>query len=296
MNGLETFWGGVLIAVGNQKGGVGKSTTAAHLAHGLAVRGHRVVLWDLDPTAGATKHFGLVPEAQVGTLELLLDEVSLQEALTTDRGIDSSPLPENVSIITASRRLESIDTELRARNRFWSPIETLAAPVEKLRQLSDIVILDTPPSTVLSPAISAYAVADWFVLASMPDPLSVTGLADAARDIHAVRQRTNPGLRLLGLVLTAVDRRTRLARDLLPHLDSTFTNDDGDSMRFTPSISRSTVVPTAQRHGTTVLEAYPTHRVASEFRALAESVESRLLIAQRDSHGTVMRGRHVDAA
>lgn len=282
MNGLETFWGGVVIAIGNQKGGVGKSTIAVHLACGLANRGHRTLLWDLDPTAGATKHLGLVPEAHAGTFELLLGEVTPTDAPTVERGIDESPLPENLAVITASRRLETIDAELRARCRFWSATEILTEPVRTLRESYDIIILDTPPSTVLSPALSAYAVADWFILASMPDPLSVTGLSDAMHDIHAVRQHVNPTLRLLGLILTGVDARTRLARDLTSYLDTVFTGDDARSLRFTPSVSRSTIVPTAQRLGTTVLDAYPAHRTAEQFRQLAEAVETRLIDAQRE--------------
>jgi chromosome partitioning protein len=71
MNGLETTWGAIVLAVGNQKGGVGKTTTAVHLAHALAERGHRILLWDLDINAGATKHLGVEPDAFMGTYEVL---------------------------------------------------------------------------------------------------------------------------------------------------------------------------------------------------------------------------------
>lgn len=280
MNGLETTWGGIVIAVGNQKGGVGKTTTAVHVACGLANRGHRTLLWDLDPSAGATKHLGLSPDAYPGTLELLLGDISTDEACCGSANLDTT-LPENLSIIPSKRRLETIDSALGSRCRFFNPLDVLAEPTARLRQSYDVIVLDTPPSTVLSPSLSAYASADWFLLAAMPDPLAVTGLADAARDIEAVRGSANRNLQLLGVVLNAVDNRTRLCRELTAYVDACFLSPMGDMLRLTPTISRSTVVPTAQKLGRSVLDSFPRHPVAEQFALLAESIEDRLILAQR---------------
>ncbi len=280
MNGLETTWGGHVIAVGNQKGGVGKTTTAVHVASGLANRGHRTVLWDLDPSAGATKHLGLAPDAYPGTLELLLGDIKAEEACISSAECDAS-FTENLSVIPSKRRLETIDSELGARCRFFNPLDVLAEPTARLRESFDIIVLDTPPSTVLSPSLSAYASSDWFLLAAMPDPLAVTGLADAARDIDAVRSTANRELRLLGVVLNAVDNRTRLCRELTAYIDECFASPTGQTHRLAPAIGRSTVVPTAQKMGRTVLDAFPRHPVAEQFAALAESIEDRLILAQR---------------
>jgi len=280
MNGLETLWGGTVIAVGNQKGGVGKTTTAVHIARGLANRGHRTVLWDLDPSAGATKHLGLSPDVYAGTLELLLGEVTPTEAVVS-RGETDPWLPDRLDLIPAKRRLETIDAELAARSRFWNRLDVLGDALQTLRDRYDVIVLDTPPSTVLSPALSAYAHANWFLLAATPDPLAITGLADAFRDMTAVRSGPNPKLQLLGVVLNAVDIRTRLARELLAYVDQTFAMPQGNTFRFTPAISRSTVVPTAQKVGRPVPDAFPDHPVAREFGELAESVETRLVLAQR---------------
>ena len=280
MNGLETTWGGLVIAVGNQKGGVGKTTTAVHVASGLANRGHRTLLWDLDPSAGATKHLGLAPDAYPGTLELLLGDIKVEEACIGSAEQDTA-CTENLSVIPSKRRLETIDSELGGRCRFFNPLDVLAEPTARLRELFDIIVLDTPPSTVLSPSLSAYATSDWFLLAAMPDPLAVTGLADAARDIDAVRNTANRELRLLGVVLNAVDNRTRLCRELTAYIDECFASPTGETYRLAPAIGRSTVVPTAQKMGRTVIDAFPRHPVAEQFAALAESVEDRLVIAQR---------------
>ncbi len=280
MNGLETTWGGIVIAVGNQKGGVGKTTTAVHVACGLANRGHRTLLWDLDPSAGATKHLGLTPDAYPGTLELLLGDIDVDEACIAPANHDID-LPEYLSIIPSKRRLESIDSTLGSRCRFFNPLDVLAEPIARLRQSFDIIVLDTPPSTVLSPSLATYASADWFLLAAMPDPLAITGLADAVRDIEAVRESANRKLQLLGVVLNAVDNRTRLCRELTAYVDECFASPTGDTLRLTPTISRSTVVPTAQKLGRSVIDAFPRHPVAEQFVALAEAIEDRLILAQR---------------
>ena len=280
MNGLETTWGGIVIAVGNQKGGVGKTTTAVHVACGLANRGHRTLLWDLDPSAGATKHLGLTPDAYPGTLELLLGDIDVDEACIAPANHDID-LPEYLSIIPSKRRLESIDSTLGSRCRFFNPLDVLAEPIARLRQSIDIIVLDTPPSTVLSPSLATYASADWFLLAAMPDPLAITGLADAVRDIEAVRETANRKLQLLGVVLNAVDNRTRLCRELTAYVDECFASPTGDTLRLTPTISRSTVVPTAQKLGRSVIDAFPRHPVAEQFVALAAAIEDRLILAQR---------------
>lgn len=280
MNGLETTWGGIVIAVGNQKGGVGKTTTAVHVACGLANRGHRTLLWDLDPSAGATKHLGLTPDAYPGTLELLLGDIDVDEACIAPANHDID-LPEYLSIIPSKRRLESIDSTLGSRCRFFNPLDVLDVPIARLRQSFDIIVLDTPPSTVLSPSLATYASADWFLLAAMPDPLAITGLADAVRDIEAVRETANRKLQLLGVVLNAVDNRTRLCRELTAYVDECFASPTGDTLRLTPTISRSTVVPTAQKLGRSVIDAFPRHPVAEQFVALAAAIEDRLILAQR---------------
>lgn len=126
MNGIETAWGGVIIAIGNQKGGVGKTTTAVHLARGLALRGHRTLLIDLDPSAGATIHLGVCPDEYHGVFRLLTGEAELDDCI-----VDHAEMPrlaERLSLMPASRRLETIDRRLGEANRFGNPADILVAP------------------------------------------------------------------------------------------------------------------------------------------------------------------------
>ena len=285
MNGLETQSGGIVIAVGNQKGGVGKTTAAVHLAHALAERGHRTLVWDLDINAGATKHLGVEPDAFMGTYEVLAaGEDPLSVVLTGDEeGVD---LPQDVHLIPARRRLEQLDAALAEKSKFVAKSEILHDPIRTLRDRYDVIILDTPPNTATAPAVAAYAVADHFLLTAMPDPLAVAGLAEAIDDIAAARQHANPKLNLLGVLLGAVDIRTKLARQLVEYVDQAFGGDNGHQPgKLDATLHRSTVVPQAQRLGTTVLRHAPDHKLAEQFRRLGAEVEDRLRTYQREVHG-----------
>jgi len=283
MNGLETTWGAVVLAVGNQKGGVGKTTTAVHLAHALAERGHRILLWDLDINAGATKHLGIEPDAFMGTYEVLAaGEDPLSVVLTGQE--EGVVLPPGVHLIPSRRRLEQLDAALAERSKFMAKADVLREPIRTLKEHYDIIILDTPPNTSTAPAVGAYAVANHFLLTAMPDPLAVAGLAEAVDDIISARQHANPELHLLGVLLGAVDVRTRLARQLTEYVDNAFTG-EGMSSKLECTLHRSTVVPQAQRLGTTVLRHAPDHKLAEQFRRLGAEVEERLRAHQREVAG-----------
>ena len=288
MNGIETSWGGVVIAVGNQKGGVGKTTTAVHLAHGLANRGHRVLLMDLDPSAGATLHLGVCPDEYHGVYELLTGEADLDQCLL-DRSEHAS-VPEGLTLMPSSRRLESIDRVLGEANRFTLPADVLVPPTAQLRSRFDIIVLDTPPSTALSTSLSAYKVADYFVLATLAEPLAVSGLCMTARDIDAVRRHGNTDIRMLGICVGSVPPRTLISAWTIANLDEAFPGPSGPesptALRFEPVIRRSTVVPRVQRMGRTLFDMLPAHPVTAEFESLARSVEHRIVLAQRgfDEH------------
>jgi len=276
----------VVIAVGNQKGGVGKTTTAVHLARGLALRGHRTLLIDLDPYAGATIHLGVCPDEYHGVFELLTGEAGLSDCLL-DRG-EVERLPDNLALMPASRRLEAIDKRLGEANRFGHPADVLVAPTARLRDMFDIIVLDTPPSTTLSTSLSAYKVADYFILATLAEPLAMGGLCVAAQDIETVRRHGNANLRLLGICVGAVPARALVAGWTLREIDQAFpgpsTPERPTTLRFVPTIRRSTVVARVQRMGLTLFDRLPDHPVTLDFMAMVESVEHRIAAAQRGLH------------
>ena len=273
-----------VIAVGNQKGSVGKTTTAVNLAAALGTLGKRSLIIDLDANCGATRCFGIPSESYQGSYEVLLgDEDPISVALTTDaeEGIE---MPQGVSLIPSSRDLERIDGELIQKHRLTDYRDCLRRPIQKIVASGrwDFVFLDTAPN-INTPTAAAYRVAEWFILTATPERLAIEGLNDAMSDIDTVRQHNNPDLRLLGVVLSCVNRRTRLASEILGWVEETFKGAGlyGD---FNTRISSTVAVPMAQQHGKTIFQTEPAHKVAEEYRLLAREMISRLEASQRSGN------------
>ena len=266
-----------VIAVGNQKGGVGKTTNTVHIARALAEKGRKVLIIDLDMNHGATRHFGVEPDAFLGSFEMLVGgEDAANLVLTSADKEEGVNLPDNLDLIPAARKLEGIDQAVMSKSKFMSPREVLKTPLDQLRGKYDFIFLDTAPNATL-PTLAAYMSADYFILSAMPDPFAIAGLNDALRDITDARQRGNEKLSLLGVVISAVDKRTSLANSLSDFVEQSFRiGENAESVKFKSTIGRSTVIPQTQRVGKTLFETHSTHKVTDEYRALADEIEERL--------------------
>src|SRR4030095_4258928 len=126
-----------VIAVGNQKGGVGKTTNAVHVAAALGERGYRCLVIDLDPSAGATKHLGVPLQSFAGTLELLTTEETPQSLAIHEK------MPTGVHLIPSRTQLAELDSHL---SKFIDKTRVLERPLELARQDYDFIWLDTPPN------------------------------------------------------------------------------------------------------------------------------------------------------
>jgi chromosome partitioning protein len=266
-----------VIAVGNQKGGVGKTTNTVHIARALAEKGRKVLIIDLDMNHGATRHFGVEPDAFLGSFEMLVGgEDAANLVLTSADKEEGVNLPDNLDLIPAARKLEGIDQAVMSKSKFMSPRDVLKTPLDQLRGKYDFIFLDTAPNATL-PTLAAYMSADYFILSAMPDPFAIAGLNDALRDITDARQRGNEKLSLLGVVISAVDKRTSLANSLSDFVEQSFRiGENAESVKFKSTIGRSTVIPQTQRVGKTLFETHSTHKVTDEYRALADEIEERL--------------------
>lgn len=266
-----------IVAVGNQKGGVGKTTNAVHIATALGEMGRRCLIVDLDANSGATRHFGIPPLSFMGTFEMLVGDEA-PEDLALSNGDSDLVLPPNVDIIPCRRKIEDIDEALLAKfGKFFVRQKVLIEPLESLRGKYDYVFLDTAPQAT-TPTVAAYMAADWFLLSALPEHFAIQGLQDALQDIKDAKENRDPAkpLRLLGVIVSGVDRRTSLAHRLTEYVEKLFAVDEQVSAKFTTVISHSTVVPQAQELGKTVFQTVPRHRVTEQFRDVAKEIEARI--------------------
>lgn len=266
-----------VIAVGNQKGGVGKTTNSVNLAAALGEMGRKCLIIDLDANQGTTRHLGVPSQSFLGTYEVLIGEEQPADVIITN-GEDDVQLPKNVDLICGHRKLEGIEDALRKHSKFIVEQDILIKPLKTLQGKYDYIFLDTAPNAN-APTVAAYKAARWFILAAMPSPFAIAGLNDALMDIQDAQNNGNPELEVLGVILAGVDgRRTRLATALIDYVDKTFRFDEKTSAKFKTVISRSVVIDESQKAGKTLIETHPDHKVADQYRSLAKELEARLKV------------------
>jgi chromosome partitioning protein len=254
-----------VIAVGNQKGGVGKTTNTVHIAAALGQGGRKCLIIDLDAHAGATKHLGLPVGSYAGTVELLTTDESIT-ALVVEKN-----MPPGVHLIPSRIHLADLDLLL---SKFVDKTTILDRALAEARPLYDYVLLDTGPGAGDTTTVAAYASAEWFLLSAFAQPLSIEGLTDAFNDIAEVRKRRNPRLEVVGVVFSNIDRRAKvLRRQLVSTVDQALPG-----RKFATSISQAIMLPDVSGRGVTVFQV-PKFRdspTANEYLRLAAELDNRV--------------------
>ena len=266
-----------VIAFGNQKGGVTKTSTVVNLAAALSELGRKVLVWDLDVNCGSTRLFGIPQGLNVyGTYEVMVGEESVEDVVIRPGDHETVQLPENVHLIAAHTKLETVETAIAEKiGPFEKPWEVLKRPIEALSGEYDYIFFDTSPSMTL-PTKAAYIASEYFVLTAVPERLAIEGLVNAIKYLEHARTSGNPRLRLMGVVMNQVPgRATRLSRALMDEVDRHFGAGDEFMRRYESSITASTIVPSVQQQGSTLFEAAPDHKVTDQYRALAKEMEAR---------------------
>lgn len=253
-----------VIALTNQKGGVGKTTTTVNLGIALAKQGKRVLLIDNDPQASLTLSLGFKnPDDLYPTVTDVMNDIIENGELTKDFSVLKSN--EGVDVLPAN--LELCGIEVRLVNEI-SREQILKAYTDSVRNSYDYVLIDCMPSLGML-TFNALVAADRVIIPTQPEYLSAKGLETLIRNINRVKKRMNPDLTIDGILLTMVDSRTNLNRNVSAIIRQTFS---GVTRIYNTAIPRSVKAAEASADGKSIFTHEPKGKVASAYFYLSKEV------------------------
>ena len=251
----------MVLAIANQKGGVGKTTTAINLAAALALRGRRTLLIDLDPQANTSMSYVDLRAVQRSMYDVFVDtSVRLKDVIV------STPI-ESLSIAPARIALAKLEARMTGE---------LDAPFRLKDQLKEVqdefpyVVIDCPPALGLL-TVNALVAATHLLIPIQSSYFALEGTDDLLETIEKVRMRPNPELRILGVVITMHDRRTALGRDIREQIKKVF----GDKV-FRTVISKSVRLEESPAYRESIFTFAPDSSGATEYYRLCEEVMDRV--------------------
>ena len=267
------------IAIINQKGGVGKTTTAVNLAAALAEAGNRVWIIDLDPQAHASLHLGVgMEEDYLSMYDVLTDDVSLNQVrYQVDDNLWISPA--HIDLAAAEMELAgAVGREIILRDK-----------MQDVSEPYDYVIFDCPPSlSVLT--LNALTTANEIFLPLQPHFLALHGLSKLLKTIDLVARRLNPDLKLTNVVYCLYDRGTRLANEVINDVEYFLTDQRNtgsvwsDAMSFDTRIRRNIRLAEAPSYGQSIFQYANDSNGAQDYRSLAMEVMQQTQVASPETH------------
>ena len=248
------------IAIANQKGGVGKSTTAINLSSCLAEAGQKVLTIDIDPQGNTTSGLGIDKDSQEVTVyELLIGECELEDCLISTDFENLSLIPSDVDLAGAEIELIGID------NKEY----VLKEHIDQIRDQYDFIIIDCPPSLNML-TINAMTTADTVLVPIQCEYYALEGLSQLMHTIDLVQQRLNPDLEIEGIVFTMYDARTNLSLQVVENVKNNL-----QQSIYKTIIPRNVRLAEAPSHGLPI-NIYDSRSAGAEsYRLLAEEVIHR---------------------
>lgn len=253
---------GRIIAIANQKGGVGKTTTAINLSACLAEAGQKVLIIDFDPQGNATSGFGIEKQDVEKTVyELLVEECGIQECLIKDIQDNLDLLPSDVDLAGAEIELLEIENK--------ESLLKAALNVKEIKEYYDFIIIDCPPSLNLL-TINALTASDTVIVPIQCEYYALEGLSQVLKTVGLVKKKLNPGLELEGVVFTMYDARTNLSLEVVENVKENLNQNI-----YKTIIPRNVRLAEAPSHGMPI-NAYDSRSTGAEsYRLLAAEVISR---------------------
>ena len=253
---------GRIIAVANQKGGVGKRTTSINLSAALAARGKKVLMIDSDPQGNATSGYGVDKNNLENTIyELILGECSVQDSIIKEVVPGVSILPSNVNL--AAAEIELIGVE---KKEF-----ILKKEIDWVKDAYDFIIIDCPPSLSML-TVNAMTTADAVLVPIQCEYYALEGLSQLIHTVNLVKERLNPVLDMEGIVFTMYDSRTNLSNQVVENVKN---NLEKSINVYKTIIPRNIRLAEAPSHGIPIQIYDPKSAGAESYRSLAKEIIGR---------------------
>lgn len=249
-----------IVAIANQKGGVGKSTTAINLGAGLSLQGEKVLIVDLDPQGNTSSGLGVDrSRIDLSTYEVLINETPIDDAIEATSVRDLYVVPATIELAGAEIELVSV----------FSRETRLAGALKPVLEEYDFVLVDCPPSLGLL-TINGLAAADEVAIPIQCEYYALEGVSQLMRNIQLVRQGLNPQLEVEGIILTMYDGRTTLSSDVVEQVRAHF----GETT-YKTIIPRTVRLSEAPSYGEPIEAFDPMSRGAIAYRELAREFRRR---------------------
>ena len=251
----------IIIAIANQKGGVGKTTTAVNLAAAFALKNQRTLLIDLDPQANTTLTFFSPEEIKGSIYDVLSDQ-----RLSVTQVVHPTKLA-NLCLVPAKIALAKLEGNLVAQ--FDAPYR-LKDALGSAKNDFDLIVIDTPPALGII-TVNALVAAHYLLVPIQASYYSLEGTDDLLETLERIRARPNPELQLLGVIVTLYDKRTNLARDIYKQVREVF----GDKV-FKTVIGKNVRLEESPAYKETIFSFAPDSTGAAEYAQLAGEVIQRV--------------------